>query len=169
MKLLNFIIYIASFVIIICFFIPWLSVQPKGGKHLTSMWKNSNLEKMKNIRGYEIPSLANREDSKIVMKILRLFIGKLENLDKKSRYIYTIPGIAIITILLGTFKKNYKLIALIYFIIGCGIYFMALYKINTTNLDLTLLKLNIEEGIKYTQYSFLTIGIVGFIRLIFLS
>lgn len=169
MKILNLIVFVASFFIIISFFLPWISIQSKGSGVLSSMFGKSDLGKVKTIKGYEIPRLANKKNSRVMIKVLEVFIGDFKDLDKKSIYIYIIPGITIIMILGSSFNKNYRLIALIFFILGCGIYFISLYKIYTTNLDFKMLKISIEEGIKYTQYSYLTIGIVGLIRLIFLS
>lgn len=168
MKILNFVLFIISFVIIVSFFLPWISIRVKGSSSMSSIF-NNDLGKVKTIAGYEIPKLANKKDSRTIMRVLQLFVGKLQNLDRKSYYIYSIPTIAIITILVSGLGKNCRLVALILFILGCGVYVITVYKIYTTNLDLTLFKLNIEKGIKYTQYSFLAIGIVGFIRLIFLS
>jgi len=155
--------FILVAIIIVSFFLPWISVESKQVGVFSKLLTGKSQASIDSISGFRIPVLANGKDARLMLSIIKIFNPKLENADKKSFAVWIIPILALFIFLAGIYMGKYRFINLVFGLIGCSIFFTALYKIKTTDLDKLILNVSIGPGLWFILYSYLAIGILGFV------
>ncbi len=159
--------FIAALTIIICisFFLPWVSVQSEQVGVFSKILTGKNQATIDNISGFRIPILANSQDARLMMSIIKIFNPKIENADKKSFAVWGIPILAFIICLASYYFGKNKSVNIVFGALGIGIFFVALLKIKTTDLNKLILNVKINSGLWLILYSYLGIGIAHFVNL----
>ena len=156
-------------VIVISFFLPWISVESAAVGEVTKVLTGKRQATLDSISAFKVPILANSKESRFMISVIKIFNPGIKNADKKSFLIWLIPGLALVIFVIGwVFYKN-KWVNLIFGIIGCLIFFIAVYKIITTDLDKLVLRVNVARGVWLTLLGYLgigTLGLLNFIKLI---
>ena len=150
-------------IIVVCFFLPWVKVESEAVGAFSKILTGKQQAAITSISAFQIPVMANGEDARLMISIIKIFEPKVENADKKSYLIWIVPLLAIVILLAGIFFGKNKFVNLIFGIIGVLIFVVAVYKIQTTSLDKMVLKVSISPGLWLTLWSYLGIGIVGFL------
>jgi len=160
-KISKSLIAILAAVIVVSFFIPWISVESSQVGAFTKLLTGKRQAVLDSISGYRIPVLANSQESRFMISVIKIFNPDIKDADKKSYAVWAVPILAIaIGILSWLFGKN-KWMNLIFAIIGILIFVAAFYKIATTDLDKAVLKVALAPGIWLTLWAYLGIGILG--------
>jgi len=165
-KLSNLLILFFVFVIIVCFFLPWVNVQSSQVGAFSKLLTGKSQKDIASISGFQIPIMANSDESRIIITITKIFNPNIKNVDKKSFLIYLVPLFAIILFLLNLFFDKNKWLNLGIGIIGIVIFFAAVYKIKTTDLDRAVLQIRIGLGFWSILLAYLSIGIVDMYKFI---
>jgi hypothetical protein len=155
--------------IVISFFLPWVSVDAGiAGKLTEKLSKIVELKQQKielySISGFKVPILANRKDSRLMITIIKIFEPNITNADKKSFLIWMIPILAIVMFLAGDIFKDNKWVFLGIGLLGVLIFLGATMKIMTTDLDKAVMKVNIGYGFWLVLIGYLGLGIMGAIE-----
>lgn len=150
-------------VVVICvsFFLPWVTV---GGG--SSVGKLSKLisGKEKNIKqsisGFQVPVMANSEESRTIITIIKIFQPKITHADTKSYLIWIVPLLAVAMLFVTKAVPSNKWVRLAFAAIGILIFAGATFKILTTNMDKVVLKVSIGYGLWLILLGYLGIGII---------
>lgn len=148
-------------IIIVAFFLPWVKVESEAVGTFSKILTGKQQSAISNISAYQVPIMANDQDARLMISIIKIFNPKVENADKKSYLIWSIPALAALILLVSLLYGRNKWVNLIFGAIGCLIFFAAVYKIKTTNMDKLVLKVTTEPGLWLTLWAYLGIGIVG--------
>lgn len=152
-------------VIVISFFLPWVSVEAGLAGKLTKM---INIEEQKvqlySISGFKVPILANSEESRLMITVIKIFEPNITNADKKSFLIWVVPILAIAMFFAGDIFKNNKWVFLGIGVMGVLIFLGSTIKILTTDLDKVVMKINIGYGFWLVLIGYLGLGIMGAIK-----
>ena len=152
-------------VVLVAFFLPWVSVESGGTKGLTKIIKIEGIPaQFKSISGFQVPVLANSEESRLMITIIKIFKPGITNADKKSYLIWIVPLLAVAMALTMQFLKDNKWLHLAIGIIGVTIFSVATFKIATTNLDKVVLRVNIGYGLWLVFVGYLGIGILALLE-----
>ena len=160
---------ISLVVIVISFFLPWISVESAAIGEVTKALTGKRQATIDSISAFKVPILANSKESRFMISVIKIFNPGIKNADKKSFLIWLVPGLALIIFLISRFFYKNKWVNLAFGIIGCPIFFIAVYKITTTDLDKLVLRVNINLGLWLTLFGYLGIGVLGFINFIQLT
>jgi len=150
-------------VILICvaFFLPWVSVDSPAIGGITKILTGKKQATIDAISAYDVPVLANSDESRFMMSVIKIFQPNIENADKKSYLIWAVPLLAIIIFLLScVLLPGNRWLSLIFGIIGIAIFAFGYYKITTTDLDKLVLTITIGIGVWLTLWGYLGIGLV---------
>lgn len=148
-------------IIVISFFIPWIQVESPQVGAFTKLLTGKRQATLDSVSGFRIPVLANSDESRFMVEVIRMFNPEVKDANKKSYAVWIMPILAII--IAGAYwhlGKN-KWLNLAVGIIGILIFIIAMYKISTTDLDKAVLKVAIAPGLLTTLWSYLLIGILG--------
>jgi len=156
-------------VIAISFFMPWISVESPVVGGVTKVLTGKRQAAIDTISAFKVPILANSKESRFMISIIKIFNPGITNADKKSFLIWLVPGLALIIFVISWFFYKNKWANLVFAIIGCPIFFIAVYKIITTDLDKLVLRVNIGLGLWLTLLGYLGIGVLGLINFIKLA
>ena len=115
------------------------------------------------VSGFKVPILANSEESRFMITVIKIFEPKITNADKKSFLIWGVPLLAVIIYLVSNALKTNKWIRLGFGALGIMIFVGATYKIITTDLDKMVMKVNIGYGLWLILFGYLGIGILQII------
>jgi uncharacterized membrane protein len=150
---------ILAAVIVLAFFLPWVSIESASrvGK-ITEMITRKAEKITKSFSGFNVPQLANSSESELAIFILRLFNPGIKYADKKSYLIWVIPILAVIIAGAMLFLDKNKWVNLAVALLGIMIFTVALYKIKTTDLNKLILKIDIAAGLWFTLLGYLGIG-----------
>jgi hypothetical protein len=156
-------------IVVISFFLPWVSVDAGLMSGLTAkISKVIKVQEQKmqlySISGFKVPILANSKESRVMITIIKIFEPNITNADKKSYLIWIIPILAIAMFLAGDFFKNNKWVFLGIGITGLTISLGATLKIMMTNLDKVALKINIGYGFWLVLIGYLGLAVLGIIK-----
>jgi len=153
-------------VIFISFFLPWVVVESPVVGGITKVLTGKKQASIDTISGFKVPILANSEESRFMITVIKIFQPGIKNADKKSFLIWVIPLLAIIMFFASNFFKN-KWVNLSVGMIGIAIFSVATFKILTTDLNKLVLNVKIGYGLWLILIGYLGIGIVqvlGFIK-----
>ncbi|MBN2120299.1 MAG: hypothetical protein JW734_04525 [Candidatus Omnitrophica bacterium] len=156
-------------IIAVAFFLPWVSVQSKAAGAVTEILTGKRQEKIDAISAYSVPVMANSNESRLMISIIKIFNPKIENADKKSYLIWSIPLLAVVILILNLVLGKNRWLNLIVGILGIAIFAVAVYKIKTTDLDKLVLQITIGTGLWLTLWSYLGIGILSIVNFIQLT
>ena len=184
-NILKIVVCALAVVTIVGFMMPWATVatsvmgvskevtgalanSPLGGKVLKDV--NAITDKVSTmgdidiksiVRGYQIPMMVNDKTSKVALSVAEIFFSETEGLEWKSYLVYLLPGLGIlcgVLIFLGAANKLYVTIMTM---LGGAVGIIGLFKLYTTNVSSLVVKISIQNGLWYTMYAFLFIGISG--------
>jgi hypothetical protein len=158
--------FVLTVVIVVSFFLPWINVQSKAAGAVTEMLTGKRQDRIDAISAYRIPVMANSEESRLMVNIIKIFNPKITNADKKSYLIWSVPILAVIILLLNLFMGTNKLVNLIIGIIGVAVFITAVYKIKTTDLDKLVLQVTLGAGLWLTLWSYLGLGAIGVVNFV---
>jgi hypothetical protein len=155
--------------IVISFFLPWVSVDAGiAGKLTGKLSKIIEIKEQKielySISGFKVPILANSKESKLMITIIKIFEPNITNADKKSFLIWIIPILAVAMFFAGDIFKDNKWVFLGIGLLGIVIFLGATMKIMTTDLDKAVMKVNIGYGFWLVLIGYLGLGIMGVIE-----
>jgi len=153
-------------VIVISFFLPWIGVESKAVGKITKILTGKEQARLDTISAFKVPILANSNESRFMISVIKIFNPGIKHADKKSFLIYAIPLLAAIMATASWFLYKNKWINLACAIIGCSVFFVAAYKIATTDLNKLVLNVNIGLGLWLTLLGYLGIGILGIVHFI---
>lgn len=189
-KILSLAVYILALITVIGFMLPWATVAtsvmgvskevtgsladtPFAGKVMkevnavTDAVSNvGDIELKSIVRGYQIPMMVNDKSSKVALSVAEIFFPEAEGLDWKSYLVYLLPGLGILCGILAFFSTVNRICIFIMTAIGAVLGTIGLYKLYTTDVSSLAVKINIQNGLWYTMYSFLLIGIAGIVWLV---
>ncbi|MFO8053302.1 MAG: hypothetical protein R6U54_05045 [Candidatus Omnitrophota bacterium] len=163
MKSLNLIRLGLVVVIFVSFFLPWISVESEAMGKLSKLLTGKAQANIDAVSGFQIPILANGEESRFMVSIIKIFKPEINNADKKSFLVWIMPLLAIALFFISIGFKNKKLIKLLIGIVCIAIFAGAVYKINTTDLDKLVLNVKIAYGLWMALFGYLTLGLVELI------
>ncbi|MFC1514796.1 hypothetical protein ACFL5X_02735 [Candidatus Omnitrophota bacterium] len=161
LKTCKLLIVIFVAVIVIAFFLPWISVQSAAAGKVTEMLTGKRQDKIDAISAYSVPVMANSEESRLMISIIKIFRPDIKNADKKSYLIWSIPLLAILILIMNMVMGANKWLNLVIGIVGVIIFAFATYKIKTTDLDKLVLQIAMGPGLWLTLWSYLGIGVVS--------
>ena len=168
-KTIKPVIAILAAVIFVSFFLPWVSVQSAAAGKVTEMLTGKRQDKIDAISAYSVPVMANSDESRLMISIIKIFNPKIQNADKKSYLIWSVPILAIIILILNLVIGGNKWLHLAVGIIGVVIFVFAVYKIKTTDLDKLVLQVTMGPGLWLTLWSYLGIGAVSILNFVQLA
>jgi len=163
---------VIAIMVFFSFFQPWVHINSIAKGALSKILPGKDTSTLQSISGYDVPVLANRKDSKLIMTIAQIFSPNTKDVDKKSWLIWGVPIFAVLLVLLNLIFGANKWVALGTGIIAVAVFAVAVFKISTTELDKVVISVSIAKGLWNTLYGYLGIGILSllnFIRLQFLG
>ena len=165
-KICKLLILVCVAAIVLGFFLPWAQVESKQVGSIVKMLTGKRQQTVDSISGFDIPMMANSEESRLARSVIKIFNPSIENADKKTFLVYVIPLLALIILGLAFYFGKNKWVYLGFGIIGLLIFFVALYKIKTTDLDKLILQIKIGIGMWMILWGYLLIGVLGITRFI---
>jgi len=153
-------------IIFLSFFLTWVSVQSEQVGMFSKLLTGKKQASIANISGFKVPILANGEDARLMISIIKIFNPNIKNADKKSYAVWLIPLLAIIICIVSYYYGGNKWVNIAFGLFGAGIFFIAFFKIKTTDLNKLVLNVKIGLGMWFILYSYLAIGIVHFVNLL---
>ena len=145
--------------IVVSFFMPWVNVESEAVGGVTKVLTGKKQSKMASISAFQVPLLANSEESRFMISVIKIFSPNIKDADKKSFLIWAIPGLALLILAIKTLYKKNKWIDLVIGIICCAIFLVATFKIKTTDLDKLVLKVDIAYGLWITLLAYFALGL----------
>ena len=159
------VVVVLTVVIFLSFFLPWANVQSEQVGMFSKLLTGKSQAQVAAISGFKIPILANGKDARLMISIIKIFNPDIQNADKKSFAVWGIPFLAIIICAVSYFFGKNKWVNIVLGSLGVGIFFIAVFKIKTTDLDKLVLNVKIAPGMWLILYSYLGIGIMQFVNL----
>lgn len=155
-------------VIVICvsFFLPWITVESEAIGGVSKILTGKKQATLDSISGFKVPILANSDESRFMISVIKIFNPGITNADKKSWLIWGVPLLAVAMYFLANAFKGNKWIKLGIGIIGIAIFVVSVFKISTTDLDKLVLKVNIGIGLWLIFVSYLGIGVLQILEFI---
>ncbi len=182
-------VIVCSVVIIISFFMPWAKVKVSAtqvSKELVTAAETGPLKgtpfaekfvkKLKKatstiselgdmgvktqVSGYDIPTMVNKQSSKIAILFAQEFFKDAKDLDKKSMLVFLLPLLGVACMVLAIFGLKYKWAVIVMLILAGVISVAGLYNLYTANFSATAVEITIEKGIWQTFYGYLAIFII---------
>ena len=153
-------------IIFVSFFLPWVSVESAAVGSVSKLLTGKEQAKIDSISGFKVPIIANSEESRFMISVIKIFNPNITNADKKSWLIWLVPGLSLIFLALGHFLGKNKWFYLCVGILGVLIFSGATFKIFTTDLDKLVLQINIGIGLWILLISYLGIGVINLMRFV---
>jgi len=147
-------------VIVVAFFLPWISVESAAVGKVSKILTGKAQATIGSVSGFKVPILANSEESRFMITVIKIFQPDITNADKKSFLIWIVPLLAVIIFLVGNAPKTNQWIRLAFGVLGILIFVGATYKIITTDLDKMIIKVSIGYGLWLILFGYLGIGIL---------
>jgi len=146
---------------VICFFLPWASVELKPVNFLNKLFNRHAKTEIVRISGFDIPCMANRESSKEVQSVVKVFVSDAENADKKSYLVWFVPIMAIILACLTRPAAKNTTLAICVGVAGVVIFLAATIKILVTRIDNMAMTVHISPAFWLTLLAYLALGILN--------
>lgn len=157
----KYVVLTLAAVIFISFFLPWMRVESEQVGFFSKILTGKKQTKVASISGFDVPIMANDQDARLMISIIKIFKPNIKDADKKSYLIWSVPILAVIIALIYFFYGKNKWINLGLGIIGCIIFIAATYKLKTTDLDKMVLKITIAPWLWIILWSYLFMGLIG--------
>ena len=153
-------------IILVSFFLPWISVESAAVGGFSKLLTGKKQATIGAVSGFKVPILANSEESRFMVSVIKIFNPTIKDADKKSWLIWLVPSLAVLLFMLRRFFGNNKWFYLTAGLSGILIFVVAVFKITTTDLDKLILKVNIGVGLWLILIGYLGIGILNLIRFV---
>ena len=147
-------------IIFISFFLPWVSVESEAVSGFSKVLTGKKQSVLDTISGYDVPVLANGDESRFMISIIKIFKPDIKDADKKSYLIWLVPFFSLLLFWLKQKFPRNKWVGLGVGLIGALIFVVAVWKITTTDLDKLVLKISIGYGLWLILLAYLGIGIL---------
>ena len=183
-------VVICAIVIVVSFFMPWAKVKvsatqvskelvtsaekgplkgtPFAGKFVKHFEKATNaigelgdIEIKTQVSGYDIPTMVNKQSSKIAISFAQGFFKDAKDLDKKSMLVFLLPLLGVACMALAIFGLRYKWAVIVMLVLAGAISLVGLYNLYTANFSTTAVQISIERGLWQTLYGYLAIFIIS--------
>ena len=109
------------------------------------------------IRGIDVPRLANRQDAYAVVALAEMFTGERE-LGLKSYAVYLLPGLALLCALTVTLSAQLRPLVIVIGLICLAIAAGGSWKLATTNTDALLVAITIGHGLWLSMWAYVVLG-----------
>jgi len=162
-------VLVCSILIIIGFFLPWVCVGSKQAGSFTKILTGKRQEGIAAISGFQIPVMANSDESRLIISVAKIFFPNVTDADKKSFLVWVIPILAMLILFLDRQYGNIRWVDLAYGVMGAMIFFVVTYKVMTTDLDKVVLQVGIGIGLWLILFGYLGMGISGINKFLVLS
>ncbi len=146
-------------VICISFFLPWVSVGSKQIGAVSKLLTGKSQETIHSISGFQVPILANGPDARFIISIVKIFNPGITGVDKTSFLIWIVPLLSVAMFLAILRWNRNRWLYLSIAVVGAAIFFGAVFKIKTTDLDKLVLQIKIAPGFWLILWGYL--GIAG--------
>jgi hypothetical protein len=167
-QLQKIVMFVLVAVIFVSFFLPWIKVESPAVGTISKILTGKEQAVISGISGYAVPVLANSEESRFMISVIKIFNPGIQNADKKSYLIWVVPGLAVVILVVKLFLDKNKWINLVIGLIGSLIFLVAVYKLNTTDLDKLVLKVSIAPGLWFILLAYLGIGLLCLANFVYL-
>ncbi len=147
-------------IIVVSFFLPWISVESEAVGSVTKILTGKKQATLDSISGFKVPVLANSEESRFMISVIKIFQPNIKDADKKSFLIWGVPLLSIVMLGLTSKFKDNKWAKLAIGLVGIAVFAVATFKIVSTDLDKLVLKVNIAYGLWLILIGYLGIGII---------
>jgi len=164
MEIRKTIMAVLVLIIVVSFFLPWVSVESQAVGEVTKLLTGKKQAAIDSISGFKVPVLANSEESRFMISVIKIFQPDIKDADKKSFLIWGVPLLAVIMLGLTNALKDNKWVRLAIGIIGVAIFAFATFKIVTTDLNKVVLNVKIGYGLWLILIGYLGIGILQIIE-----
>ena len=161
----NKVVTILVAVIVVSFFLPWVTVESSQVGTFAKILTGKRQNTIDQISGFQIPIRANSDASRLAITIIRFFAPDVKNADKKSFFVWLVPGLGLILLALWSYARKMDFVKILIGITGIAVFVFALFKITTTDMSKFLIEVKIAYGLWLTLYSFLGIGVLSFFSL----
>jgi hypothetical protein len=159
-------VFTFAFLILVSFFLPWVSINSPVSGAISKVFSGKKDALIMKISGFQVPILANRSDSRLMVEMIQLFNPGVKDADKKSWLIWGVPLFALMLSCGYVFLQENKWFNLAVGIIGILIFVVGVYKLKTTDLDKMIMSVNIMPGLWFLLSGYLGIGLVGLFKFI---
>jgi hypothetical protein len=160
-KLFNLVVVVLAMVIVISFFLPWAMVQSQAVGTFSKILTGKTQSDIASISGFGIPRMANSEDSRLAVSVIKIFNPGVKDADKKSYLVWLAPLFAVAAAMMLIFLGKNKWVNLAVGAICVLIFVVGVYKIAATDLDKLVLNVKISAGLWLTLYGYLGMGLAG--------
>ncbi len=111
----------------------------------------------KEVRGVDIPYLANQPNAHVVLALAEMFTGQRE-LGAKSYGVYLLPGLALLCGILLTIAPRLRALCLVLGILCLSVAVGGYWKISTTPLDSLLVAITLGKGLWWSLWGYALVG-----------
>ena len=160
-KLSNVIAVALAINIVISFFLPWAHIESQAVGTFSKILTGKAQVSIASVSGFGIPQMANSQDSRLAISVIKIFSPNVKDADKKSYLIWFVPIFAVIAAALLILLENNKWVSLALGVICALIFVVGIYKIATTDMNKLVLNIRIGIGLWMTLYGYLGIGLAG--------
>ena len=159
----RFLVSIFSFIIIVSFFLPWLSVEQIQAGAVKKVFAKEGVIILE-LSGFNIPLQANGNNSSFILSLAKVFSPGLREFAHKSWLLWLVPLIAVYINRLSKRLKKSKLANIYIIILGLGLSVTAGYKVINLDLDNIIYKVELKEWFWVILFSFFIIGVLGLMQ-----
>jgi hypothetical protein len=110
------------------------------------------------VRGVDIPMLANRHDAQVLMSLAEMLTGQRQ-LGAKSYAVYVLPGLALACGIVLTIASGQRILALVLGLLCVAVAAGGYWKISTTPLDALLVAITIGQGMWLSLWGYALVGV----------
>ncbi|MDD3274685.1 MAG: hypothetical protein PHQ84_01245 [Candidatus Omnitrophica bacterium] len=153
-------VFICALVAVFSFFTPWISINTPARGVISKFLKVESGSSLMKISGYQVPILANRRDSRLMIEVIKLYNPGVKDADRKSWLIWVVPLLALFLALVHAGIRENRWFNLAVGILGIAIYAVGVYKLKTTNMDKMVMSINILPGLWMTLSGYFGMGVV---------
>jgi len=143
------------FLILISFFLPWVSVQAGKEGRLQAL----------TTRGFRISMISKSPDANYLLAVSKEFSIYLGNVKRTGELVWVYPMLALIVFCLVYLFGEIRFVNLIISFLCAIVFLTGMYKIYSWNLDKLFYRLTPLPGFWLTLYSFLGIAVLAALNL----
>ncbi|MDP8212744.1 MAG: hypothetical protein P9X22_05565 [Candidatus Zapsychrus exili] len=147
-------------IIFIAFFLPWINVESAAVGGITKLLTGKKQALIDSISGFDVPILANSDESRFMISVIRIFAPGVKNAGAMSFLIWLVPGFSLAMLGLSTYFQKNKWVHVALGAFGVVIFSAASFVILTTDLDKLVMKVNIQYGIWILLLGYLAFGVL---------
>ena len=153
--------------IIVAFFMPWVSVESTPVvSELSRIFTKKEVKISQSISAYHVPMLANTEDARLANSVIKILNPDTQDAGKNSFLIWLVPLLAVAILLLSILFSKNKWVHLASAAVGILIFVIGVYRIKTLNLNQIILNVAIGPGLWLTLWAYLGIGVCALLNFV---